>query len=121
MAVSHYKPLQRLDTYQQKSTKNRSLPATYAQAVTNITSTVLKHGTEERTAEEVEIQVTETLQENLGVKRMTRIRNGVNVVCENAEGATKVRQMSQQIVKILKSTRRTSKTRGLSFFTSPKQ
>lgn len=67
-------------------------PATYAQAVRNATATVIIQDTEERTSEEVERQVTGTLQEHLGMNRVTRIRNGVKTVCENAEEATKVKE-----------------------------
>lgn len=76
----------------QKATKKTSVAHTYAQAVTAATATVIIQATEERTAEEVEQQITNTVENKEGVRSVKRIRNGIKIICENATEATRIKE-----------------------------
>lgn len=76
----------------QMAIKKTAVAHTYAQAVKAATATIIIQATEDRSAEEVERQITNTVENKEGVRSVKRIRNGIKIVCENATEATRIKE-----------------------------
>lgn len=77
---------------EEQVSKETSVAKTYARALQEATATVIVQAKEERTADEVERQIVNKVQNKDGVKSVKKIRNGMKIICESAQQATRIKE-----------------------------